>query len=48
MNPEGRGAFILKRAGIHHNVGNDIYRFTVTFRWAGGGPEKRAVLIKSV
>jgi pimeloyl-ACP methyl ester carboxylesterase len=47
INPEGRGAFILKRAGIHHNVGNDIYRFTVTFRWSGGGRVSRAVLIKS-
>ena len=37
----------LKRAGIHHNVGNDIFRFTVTFRWAGGSAS-RAVLIKSV
>ncbi len=48
INPEGRSAFILKRAGIHHNVGNDIFRFTVTFRWTGGGPVTRAVLIKSV
>jgi len=48
INGEGRGAFILKRAGIQHNVGNDIFRFTVTFRWSGGGPVSRAVLIKSV
>ncbi|HEY8133204.1 MAG TPA: hypothetical protein VII12_15085 [Thermoanaerobaculia bacterium] len=48
VNAEGRGAFILKRWGIHHNVGNDIYRFTVTFRWSGGGPVTRAVLIRSV
>jgi pimeloyl-ACP methyl ester carboxylesterase len=48
INAEGRGAFILKRAGIQHNVGNDIYRFTVTFQWNGGGPVTRAVLIKSV
>jgi pimeloyl-ACP methyl ester carboxylesterase len=47
LNAEGRGAFIVKRTGIHHNVGSDIYRFTVTFRW-NGGSEKRAVLIKSV
>jgi hypothetical protein len=47
INAEGRGAFILKRAGIHHNVGNDIYRFTVTFQWNGGGPVTRAVSIKS-
>jgi lecithin:cholesterol acyltransferase len=48
LNPEGRGAFTLKRIGLRHNVGNDIYRFTVVFRWAGGGPVSRAVLIKSV
>jgi hypothetical protein len=47
VNREGRGAFILKRAGIQHNVGNDIFRFTVTFRW-NGGQVSRAVLIKSV
>lgn len=48
INPEGRGAFFLSRVGIVHNVANDIYRFTVTFRWNGGGPVSRAVLIKSV
>jgi hypothetical protein len=47
VNSEGRGAFILKRAGIQHNVGSDIFRFTVTFRW-NGGQVSRAVLIKSV
>ena len=47
INAEGRGAFILERAGIQHNVGNDIFRFTVTFRWSGGAAS-RAVLIKSV
>jgi len=47
INGEGRGAFILKRAGIQHNVGSDIFRFTVTFRW-NGGQVSRAVLIKSV
>jgi len=47
INGEGRGAFILKRTGIQHNVGSDIFRFTVTFRW-NGGQVSRAVLIKSV
>ena len=47
INSEGRGAFILKRAGIQHNVGSDIFRFTVTFRWSNGSVS-RAVLIKSV
>jgi pimeloyl-ACP methyl ester carboxylesterase len=47
MNAEGRGAFLLKRDGITHNVDNDIYRFAVTFRW-NGGQASRAVLIKSV
>jgi len=47
LNADGRGAFILKRVGIKHNVANDIYRFTVTFRWPGGSAT-RAVLIKSV
>ena len=47
LKADGRGAFILKRAGIVHNVGNDIYRFTVTFRWNGGSAQ-RAVVIRSV
>jgi hypothetical protein len=47
VNSDGRGAFTLKRLGIKHNVANDIYRFTVTFRWSGG-TATRAVLIRSV
>jgi len=47
LNTDGRGAFTLKRLGIEHNVANDIYRFTVAFRW-GGGTATRAVLIRSV
>ena len=47
LNADGRGAFTLKRLGIKHNVANDIYRFTVTFRWSGG-TATRAVLIRSV
>ena len=43
INAEGRGAFILKRAGIHHNVGNDIFRFKVTFHWsAAAGLHERS------
>jgi hypothetical protein len=43
-----RMAFVLKRAGLHHNVGTDLYRFSVTFRWQGGGPVPRVVVIRSV
>jgi hypothetical protein len=46
LNADGRGAFTLKRSGIEHNVGSDIYRFTVTFRW-NGGSATRGVLIRS-
>ena len=46
INSDGRGAFILKRQGIEHNVGNDIYRFTVTFQWTGGSATQ-PLLIKS-
>ncbi|HLJ74509.1 MAG TPA: hypothetical protein VKU62_07985 [Thermoanaerobaculia bacterium] len=46
LNPDGLGAFIVKREGIEHNVANDIYRFTVTFQWSGGSA-KRAVSFKS-
>jgi len=48
IGADGRGAFLLKRARIRHNAGSDIYRFTVAFRWPGGGPVTRAVLIRSV
>jgi hypothetical protein len=47
LNSDGLGAFIVKRDGIQHNVANDIYRFTVTFRW-NGETATRAVLIRSV
>ena len=43
-----RMAFTLVRVGIHHNAGNDLYRFTVTFRWQGGGPVTRVVVIRAV
>jgi pimeloyl-ACP methyl ester carboxylesterase len=32
-----RGILKVSRTGIHHNAGNDIYRFTIDFRWDGGG-----------
>lgn len=43
-----RMAFTLVRVGIHHNAGSDLYRFTVTFRWQGGGPVTRTVVIRAV
>lgn len=46
LNSDGRGAFILKRDGIEHNVGSDIYRFSVRFAW-DGGTGTRPVIIKS-
>ena len=46
LNADGMGAFLVKRDGIVHNVANDIYRFTVTFRW-NGGSAKRVVTFKS-
>src|SRR5581483_9075310 len=46
LNAEGRGAFIVKREGIIHNVANDVYRFNVVFEWSGGSA-KRAVSFRS-
>ncbi|MEO6258939.1 MAG: hypothetical protein ABIP63_01270, partial [Thermoanaerobaculia bacterium] len=43
-----RMAFTLVRVGIHHNAGSDLYRFTVTFRWQGGGPVTRVVVIRAL
>ena len=48
FNGAARMAFKLMRVGIHHNAGSDLYRFTVTFRWQGGGPVKRVVVIRAL
>ncbi len=47
FNGTTRGSIILRRAGVHHNIEPDLYRFTIDFRWDGGSAE-RAVVIRSV
>ena len=37
----------LNRAGLHHNASNDIYRFTIDFKWDGGSRLNVAVAIKA-
>jgi len=37
----------LGRAGIHHNVSNDVYRFTIDFKWDGGSRQGIAVSFRS-
>ncbi len=45
----GRTAILrLSRAGIHHNAANDVYRFTIDFKWDGGSRNNIAVAFKSV
>lgn len=42
-----RGLILIGRAGIHHNIEPDLYRFNVEFNW-NGGSDVRVVLIHSV
>ncbi len=42
-----RAVVIVNRAGIHHNIEPDLYRFAIDFQWDGGSAE-RVVLIRSV
>lgn len=42
-----KGTIVVRRQGIQHNIGSDIYRFMIEFKWDGGS-DKRAVLIHSV
>jgi pimeloyl-ACP methyl ester carboxylesterase len=44
----GRTAILrLKRDGIRHNVSNDVYRFTIDFKWDGGSRKNIAVSFRS-
>jgi pimeloyl-ACP methyl ester carboxylesterase len=44
----GRSAILrLSRQGIHHNVANDVYRFTIDFKWTGGSRNNIAVSFRS-
>lgn len=42
-----RAILRLSRAGIHHNAGNDVYRFTIDFQWNGGSRNGIAVSFRS-
>jgi len=45
----GRTAILrVKRAGIKHNASNDVYRFTIDFKWSGGSRKNVAVSFRSV
>ena len=44
----GRTALLqVKRAGITHNASNDVYRFTIDFKWTGGSRKNVAVSFRS-
>jgi hypothetical protein len=43
-----RASLRLKRDGIEHNVGSDVYRFTIDFTWDGGSRKNIAVSFRSV
>ena len=44
----GRTAILrLKRDGITHNASNDVYRFTIEFKWDGGTPRTVAVSFRA-
>ncbi|HEV8435705.1 MAG TPA: hypothetical protein VGR95_20005 [Thermoanaerobaculia bacterium] len=42
-----RAVLRLDRAGIVHNAANDVYRFTIDFRWDGGSRNNVAVSFRS-
>jgi hypothetical protein len=42
-----RAVLRLSRAGIKHNAANDVYRFTIDFRWNGGSRNNMAVSFRS-
>src|SRR4051794_22847649 len=48
LHGDRRAEVVIKRAGIHHNVANDMYRFEITFTWDGGQPVVVPVIIRSV
>lgn len=48
FNGGTRAILKLSRAGIRHNVSNDVYRFTIDFRWTGGSRDGIAVSFRSV
>lgn len=37
----------LKREGIRHNVSNDVFRFTIDFKWKGGSHPNLAVSFRA-
>ena len=37
----------LRREGITHNVANDVYRFTIDFKWTGGARKNVAVSFRA-
>ncbi|MGZ7078757.1 MAG: lipase/acyltransferase domain-containing protein [Thermoanaerobaculia bacterium] len=43
-----RAILRVKRDGITHNASNDIYRFTIDFKWDGGSRKNIAVAFRSV
>ena len=42
-----RAVLRLSRAGIVHNAANDVYRFTIDFKWDGGSRNNIAVSFRS-
>jgi pimeloyl-ACP methyl ester carboxylesterase len=48
LHGDRRAEVLIKRAGIKHNVANDLFRFEITFTWDGGVPVVVPVLIHSV
>ena len=42
-----KGTIVVRRQGMQHNIGSDIYRFMIEFKWDGGS-DKRAVLVHSI
>jgi Lecithin:cholesterol acyltransferase len=48
LHGDRRAEVSIKRAGIKHNIGSDMFRFEITFTWTGGTPVVVPVIIRSV
>ena len=47
LHGDRRAEVSIKRAGIKHNIGSDMFRFEITFTW-NGGTQVVPVIIRSV
>jgi pimeloyl-ACP methyl ester carboxylesterase len=47
FNGRTRAILRVRRAGFQHNAGNDVFRFTIDFKWQGGAQNNLAVSFRA-